>query len=463
MAEEVRAINQAHVLMLTRCGILDKRTCSALLRALRKVTTPVEISETDVEDIHAYFEEEVTRQLGNDVAGNLHIAKSRNDQVATAIRMRLRRSLVDIINRLLTVQESILKLASKHVETIIPGYTHTHPAQPITFAHLLVAYSNALGRDAARLTETVPRVNLSPMGACALAGTSVPIDRSLVARLLGFDGIIENTVDAVTSRDFAIEFLGNLSTLSLDISRIAQDLILYTSPQIGLIELPDEFAFPSSSMPQKKNPDVLEVIRARAARLQGELMSALTIQRSLPSSYNLDFQELTPLLWAAHESTRDILEVLAELIPKVRVSKDVAESNLLTFTMATEVANMLALTHKLPFRTAHAIVGKAVKRLVRSGKPLVELKARTIEEAASGFWDKPINITNEQLANCLSVRNFIHTNKVEGGPSPTHVKRSIQRTLSDVMNMRTKIRSFSGKLSDSMKSLQKAATDMSRL
>ncbi|MEM2099330.1 MAG: argininosuccinate lyase, partial [Candidatus Bathyarchaeia archaeon] len=294
LSKAVININKAHVIMLIEQKIITQQDGAKLLKALTK-HADVKLATTS-EDVHMAVEEAITKELGSEIGGNLHIAKSRNDQVATAIRMVLRSSLLSLMLSITQMQESLLATAEKHIKTLILEYTHLQPAQPVTFAHYLLSYFDMLTRDLQRLTEAYTRVNLSPMGAGALATTSFPISRERVAELLGFNGVVENSIDAVGSRDFILETIAALTLIAVNLSRLSEDLIIWSSPSFGVIELPDEFASTSSIMPQKKNPDVLEVIRARASNVIGDFVAATATLKSLPSTYNLDFQEVTPKL-----------------------------------------------------------------------------------------------------------------------------------------------------------------------
>ncbi len=263
------------------------------------------------------------------------------------------------------MQESLLSTASKHTETVILAYTHLQPAQPVTFAHYLLSHVDGLGRDLQRLQSAYERVNLCPLGAGALATTSFPINRKTTAELLGFDAVLENSIDAVGSRDFILETQSALALLAVNLSRLAEDLIIWSSPEFGTVELPDEFTSTSSIMPQKKNPEVLEVIRARASYALGDFVASAAALKSLPSTYNLDFQEITPKLWASTENLAASLSIFAKLIPNLKVYSNV-ESKAAGFVGATELANMLVRKYNVAFRTSHKIVGALVKSLIDS-------------------------------------------------------------------------------------------------
>ncbi|HIJ08556.1 TPA: argininosuccinate lyase, partial [Candidatus Bathyarchaeota archaeon] len=283
-------INKAHIVMLTEQEIIKQSDGAKILQAL---TSELDIKfDFSSEDVHMAVEEAVIEKTGAEIGGNLHIAKSRNDQVATAIRMTLRHQLLDLMLSVKELQQSLAKASEKHLETVILAYTHLQPAQPVTFAHYLLSRLDSLSRDLQRLQSVYARVNLCPMGAGALATTSFTINRERVSKLLGFDGLLENSIDAVGSRDFILETNAVLTLLAVSLSQIAEDLIVWSSPDFGLIELPDEFTSTSSMMPQKKNPEIPEIIRSRAAHVLGDFVASAAALKNMPSTYNLDFQEV---------------------------------------------------------------------------------------------------------------------------------------------------------------------------
>jgi argininosuccinate lyase len=417
-------INKAHIVMLVENKILDKNEGTKILEALIKLHGKIELS-SDMEDGHMAVEEEVIKTTGQDIGGNLNLAKSRNDQVATAIRMELRDEIVDSVEIVTMLQESLLQQAKQHIETIVPGYTHLQPAQPITFAHYLVAQFDALQRSIERIEEGYKRVDLCPMGACALATSSFLINRERVANLLGFGEVLENSVDAVTSRDFLLETLANLTIMAVDVTRFVEDLEIWGTMEFGMIELPDEFAFTSSIMPQKKNPDVLEVIRSRMSLVLGNLTGSATALMSLPSTYNMDYQEVTPKLWDSLETVKDCLMMLAKIIPNLKVIKNTLEKPALTFLMATELANMLVRNYKVPFRASHTIVGKIVKTLLRESKSFRNITPKLIAEASKQILGHSIQVKEQEIRNSTEPSLVIESYNTRGGPSPKEVKRMI--------------------------------------
>jgi argininosuccinate lyase len=425
LLEAVIKINQAHVIMLLEQQIIKPEIGKKLLAALSSIDPKMKLDQS-LEDVHLAIEEEINKKVTNDVAGNLHIAKSRNDQVATAIRMALRTNLHDIINLLVKLQDSLIRLAEEHIETLVPSYTHLHPAQPVTFAHILVSYVDALQRSMKRIEETLPRVNMCPMGAGAIATTSFPINRKQTAKLLGFSVVLENSIDAVGSRDFILETLADLTLLATDVSRMTEDLIVWSSPDFGIIDLPESFAFTSSIMPQKKNPDVLEVIRARMSHILGNFVASASILKALPSGYNLDLQELTPKLWESIETVSASLAVLSELAKHLKVNKDVFSKQVLNYSTTTELANLLVKKYNVPFRTSHKIVGAVVKTLLAKKLALLDLKPELLSKTAKDVVGITLQVKVADIEDSINPKKFVENHDVMGGPAPKEVKRMIK-------------------------------------
>ena len=453
LLENVVTINKAHVIMMAERGIVKRDKAAALLEALEKIKLDTDITKTDVEDVHMYVEESVLESAGPEIGGDLHIGKSRNDQVSTAIRMTLRESLIQLMLALTDVQEKLLTTAEKHVETLFLGCTHTQPAQPITFAHYLLSFFDALSRDLERLMESYQRVNKSPMGGGALAGTSFPIDRERTAELLGFGGIIENSLDAVSSRDFIVEAQAGLTLVALNLSRIVEDLILWSSPHFGIVELPDEFTSTSSIMPQKKNPEVPEVIRARVSDVAGDLLATVMMLKSLPSGYNMDFQELTPKLWKSIDSVSTSLNMFGRLIPTLRVS-EIVPSQLLNFTTSTELANVLVRKFAVPFRTAHRVVGSLVRELVENKLSPSDLTPDMIKSASFRVTGSPVTMTDQEIRSCVDPKRFVEIHRVRGGPSPTEVRRMLKSHHQQLAVWKEKLSNEADRLQKTWEALQ---------
>lgn len=425
LLKSVVQINEAHIIMLMEQKIIEWSNGVKLLQALSEMKCGIKL-KPNLEDVHVAIEEEVSKKVGSEIGGNMHIAKSRNDQVATALRMELRKNLIELMNSIVKLQEALLKLAEKNIKTIIPGYTHLQPAQPVTLAHYLLSYVDMLERSLIRLEENYQRVNLCPMGAGALASSSFPIDRERMSSLLGFNGVLENSIDAVGSRDFILETMANLALIAVDVSRFAEDMIVWSSPDFGIIELPDEFSSTSSIMPQKKNPDILEVIRARMSHTLGNFVTAATTMKALPSGYNLDFQEVTPRLWESMEIILNSLEMLSNLVPHLNIKNDIYNKPFLSFSTSTELVNMLVRKCKISFRTAHKIVGALARRLIANGLTLHDATPELLKEVAGNLSVQLSNVQLEDIRVSIDPLKFVEAHRVRGGPSPVEVERMIK-------------------------------------
>ncbi|MFB0500783.1 MAG: argininosuccinate lyase [Candidatus Hadarchaeaceae archaeon] len=422
-------INLAHTIMLAERRIIDGADAAAILRALYKLhehgVSGLNL-RPELEDIHMAVEDFVTKETSEEVGGKLNTAKSRNDQVATAIRLTLRKNLLDVEERLLELVNVLVALAEKNTDTIMPGYTHLQVAQPTTFAHHLSAYTFAFLRDVERIEQAYDVTNSCPMGACALAGTSFPIDRVRVAHMLGFKRIDENTMDAVSSRDFALQAMSALAIVMANLSRLAEELVLWSSAEFNFIELPEEFAATSSIMPQKKNPVVAELARAKAGRVFGNLSGAFAVMKAIPQSYNIDLQDLTPSLWNSVDEVRNGAEVMAKLISAVEPNRELmrrrAEGG---FATATELADAL-VWKGLAFRDAHAIVGRLIARATKEGRAPGELKIENLQAASKEVLDKEVQLTPEELREALDLDKCIAARELPGGPAPKVVKNQLK-------------------------------------
>ena len=460
LADAVLAINKAHVVMLIEQKIIQWQDGAKILSALQKQDS--QKLDPKAEDIHMAVEEAVLAETGPEVGGNLHIAKSRNDQVTTAIRMALRKELLNIIQQIIEMQENLLATASKHTETIILAYTHLQPAQPVTFAHYLLSHVSGLERDLQRLQSVYERINLCPLGAGALATTSFPINRKTTAELLGFSTVLKNSIDAVGSRDFILETQSALTLLAVNLSRLAEDLIIWSSPEFGTVELPDEFTSTSSIMPQKKNPEVLEVIRARASYALGDFVACAAALKSLPSTYNLDFQEITPKLWASTDNLSASLSIFTKLIPDLKVSSNVEGKAASGFVGATELANILVRKYNVAFRTSHKIVGALVKALIDSKQTLFNATPEMLQKIAQETAGIKLTIKKADIIECTNPRKLIETYKVQGGPSPAEVERAITSTNKTLTQTKTNITELQENLANAENTLNSTVKSYSQ-
>ncbi len=445
-------INKAHVIMLLEQKIIKPQDAAKLLKTLSgKLDLKLDSAS---EDIHMAVEEAVLQQTDAEVGGNMHIGKSRNDQVATAIRMELRRKLLDLMTVVLETQKSLSETAGKNIETVILGYTHLQPAQPVTFAHYLLARFDQMCRSLQRLQNAYKTVNQCTLGAGALATTSFPINRERTAELLGFDGLAENSIDAVSSRDFILETLATLTITAIDMSQFAEDLLLWSSLDYGAIELPDEFTSTSSMMPQKKNAEVTEIIRARTSNVLGDFVAAASALKAMPSTYNLDFQEITPKLWEAVETVKQSLTILASLVPNLKICPDAVKKAEKSFVAATELANMIVAKYAIPFRTAHKIVGAVVKKLVIANQTLKEVTPELIQKIAKEIAGITLIVKAIDLAEAVDIKTIVYSHAVTGGPAPTTVKQALAARKKQMDKSKSDIKKLHQKLEIAQKELE---------
>jgi argininosuccinate lyase len=378
----------AHARMLGKCGILGKGEVDAIVAGLEEIRGEIERGElhTDpaLEDIHTHIEQRLRDKIGES-AGKLHTARSRNDQVALDLRLFLREAIGQIRDRIRRLQDELVAKAEVHLGTIMPGYTHLQRAQPILLAHHLLAYFEMFQRDRDRFADCLIRVNVLPLGAGALAGTTLPIDRAYVAKLLEFPKIAGNSEDAVADRDFAVECLACCAILAMHISRLAEELTLWASAEFGFIELPDAFATGSSMMPQKKNPDVAELARGKTGRVYGALLALLTILKGLPLSYNRDLQEDKEPLFDAVDTVRQTLDVLPPMLKAIKFRPERMRAAAADgFLNATDMAEYL-VTKGIPFREAHETVGRIVRECLESGQRLEDVPLARLRHFSRAF------------------------------------------------------------------------------
>ena len=410
----------AHARMLARQEIIGADDLAAIERGMAAIKQEIETEEfqwsVDDEDVHLNIEKRLTALVG-DAGKRLHTGRSRNDQVATDIRLWLREEIDGLEALLKAYQAALLDLAEEHAATPMPGFTHLQVAQPVTFGHHLLAYVEMAARDRARLADCRKRVNRLPLGAAALAGTSYPIDREFVARELGFDGICANSLDAVSDRDFAIEFCAAAALVMTHVSRFSEELILWMSPRVGFIDLADRFCTGSSIMPQKKNPDVPELARGKSGRVFGHLMGLLTLMKGQPLAYNKDNQEDKEPLFDTVDTVRDTLAIFADLVAGIRVKPQAMRAALRQgFATATDLADYL-VKKGLPFRDAHEAVALAVRAAEAKGCDLAELGLETLR----GF--SPL--VGEDALEVLSVEGSLASRSHAGGTAPEQVRAAI--------------------------------------
>ncbi|MEW8551585.1 MAG: argininosuccinate lyase [Candidatus Thiodiazotropha endolucinida] len=412
----------AHATMLARQGILSDSERDAIVHGLKQIRKRIEQGDftwsVSLEDVHMNVESALTESIG-DAGKKLHTGRSRNDQVATDIRLWLRDEIEQIRDAILRLQTALLDKAELEADTILPGFTHLQTAQPVSFGHHMMAWFEMLERDRERLADCNRRLNVMPLGAAALAGTTYPIDRHMTAELLGFSRPAENSLDAVSDRDFAIEFSAAASILMMHLSRFSEELIIWSSAQFGFIELSDSFCTGSSIMPQKKNPDVPELIRGKSGRIFGHLIALLTLMKSQPLAYNKDNQEDKEPLFDSVDNVKGSLKIFADMVPAINCRKEaMRQATMQGFSTATDLADYL-VRKGIPFRDAHEVVGRAVAFGVAEGRDLSQMKLQELQRFSSEIEADVFDILT--LEGSLAARDHI------GGTAPNQVRRAIAR------------------------------------
>ncbi|SEM79191.1 argininosuccinate lyase [Halomonas caseinilytica] len=425
--------SRAHATMLARVGVLTEDERDAILGGLDEVAAEIEDGRFEwsvaLEDVHMNIEARLTEKIG--ITGKkLHTGRSRNDQVATDIRLFLRDEIDTVAAELARLREGLIELADREADTIMPGFTHLQTAQPVTFGHHLLAWQEMLARDHERLLDCRKRVNVLPLGAAALAGTTYPIDRHVTAELLGFERPAENSLDAVSDRDFAIEFTSFASLLLMHLSRMSEELVLWTSAQFDFIDLPDRFCTGSSIMPQKKNPDVPELVRGKSGRVYGHLMSLLTLMKSQPLAYNKDNQEDKEPLFDTVATVQDCLKAFADMVPAIEAKADnMFEAARKGFSTATDLADYL-VRRGVAFRDAHEIVGQSVAHGLREGKDLSEMSLEELQGFSSAI--------DEDVFEVLTLEGSVAARQHIGGTAPDQVRAAAQRAREALTALRSR-------------------------
>jgi argininosuccinate lyase len=435
---------QAHCLMLNKIGILSSDELSKVLYSLNKIkyqsknegTIQYIISNelSFEEDIHEQIESIVIRDIGIDIGGKIHTGRSRNDQVVLDLRMKLRDDIMDISEDLISVIKSLIVRAKEHKDTIISLYTHLQQAQIGTMSHYLLSYSFNLLRDLDRISSSFEKINLSPLGSCAIGGTGIPIDRNYTASLLGFHGLLENSIDATSSRDSMIEYLSFLTILMTSLSRIAEDFILWSTSEFSYIELSDKYSSTSSVMPQKKNPDPLEILRSRTSIVIGMLISSLSIIKNLPSGYNRDLQDLKPLLWNSSKIVKESLRIMKGIIDTFKVNKkNTLYSANKSYGVSLDIAEQIVIKYNIPFRKVHKLVGQLVQyAITHENIPLDKIPQEEINKILNS---SKIKIDSDELMSIIKdvkPEKSILLRKSYGSPNPLQQNgmiNSIEKSL----------------------------------
>ncbi len=435
---------QAHCLMLNKIGILTSDELSKILYSLNKIKDQAKNKGTIQyiisnelsfeEDIHEQIESIVIQDIGIDIGGKIHTGRSRNDQVVLDLRMKLRDDIMDISEYLIQVIKSLIVRAKEHKNTIVSLYTHLQPAQIGTISHYLLSYSFNLLRDLDRISSSFEKINLSPLGSCAIGGTGIPIDRNFTASILGFQGLLENSIDATSSRDSMIEYLSFLSILMTTLSRIAEDLILWSTSEFSYIELSDKYSSTSSVMPQKKNPDPLEILRSRSSIIIGMLISSLSIVKNLPSGYNRDLQDLKPLLWNSSKIVKESLGIMKGIIDTFKVNKtNTLYSAKKSYGVSLDIAEQIVINYNIPFRKVHKLIGQLVQYAITHEN--IPLDKTPKEEVNKMLNSSNIKINSDELMSIIKdtkPENSILLRKSYGSPNPLQQNdmiNSIEKSL----------------------------------
>ena len=418
-AEDI-AGSRAHAAMLAKQGIIARADAQKIDRGLKRILAEIEQGrftfKRELEDIHMNVESRLGALIGR-AAGRLHTARSRNDQVATDFRLWLRTRTDELGAGLRDLQAVLIARAREHVASVMPGFTHLQPAQPVTFGHHLLAYVEMLGRDRGRLEDCRRRMNESPLGAAALAGTSFPIDRFATAKALGFDRPMANSLDAVSARDFAIEFLGAATICAMHLSRLNEELVLWTTPQFGFVRLSDAFTTGSSIMPQKRNPDAAELVRAKIGTILGALTTLTVVMKALPLTYAKDMQEDKPPVFRAADALALCIAATAGMIGDMRIDTAALRARAAAgFTTATDLADWLVRVAGLPFREAHHITGRVVQRAEQQGKALEDLTLADLQAIDRRLTRAALSV--------LSVDHSVASRRSFGGTAPANVRRA---------------------------------------
>jgi argininosuccinate lyase len=417
----------AHCRMLGECGIISHDEASRIVQTLGEILRDMERGQIKLdssqEDIHMAVENELTARIG-EAGGKLHTARSRNDQIALDMRLYMRDVLLKTSELVRAIQSTLVDMAEKHIGVIMPGFTHLQHAQPLLLSHHLMAYCEMFSRDCGRFSDCYTRTDVMPLGSAALAGTTFPIDMEWTARELGFSSVSANSMDAVGDRDFLIEFNSASAILMMHVSRMAEELIIWSSPEFGFIEISDAFCTGSSIMPQKKNPDVPELMRGKTGRVYGNLFALLTLTKGLPLAYNRDMQEDKEPVFDTVDTVVSTLRLLCKMLPEIRINKErMAAMAGHNFTLATDLADYL-VTRGVPFRKAHHVVGQVVNYCIRNGKELSDCSLEEFRNFHKAF--------DDDVFPYLDISNVIDRRRSIGGTATSRVKEAIARARADL-------------------------------
>ena len=431
--DSVIKINIAHLLMLNKKKIIDKKTASKCIKSLKSIDDSFQL-DSNLEDVHMNVESFVIDHIGSEMGGQLNLAKSRNDQVASAIRMTSRQFILDILTNIHDLQKVILTLAKSHTDYLMPSFTHLQHAQIVTLSHNLLAHYDSLSRDAERFQETYQRVNKSPQGSGAIASVIINVDRDYVAKLLGFDGLVENSIDATTTRDFCIELMSNLTLLMLNVEKIVNELVLWSTSEFSYVEISDEFSSTSSIMPQKKNPVIAELIRSKSSIIIGDLVASIGIIKSLTLGYSIDIQDLTPRLWNSLDKSLSSIKLLSNMLSNCKFNKESMSNNLDDTMIAADLANYLASNYNISFRQSHHIVGTLSKTSADSGKKLSNLVKSDLHQVTKKITGKTIKISVDEIDSIFNYNKNVNSKTTKGSPSASESNRMIKIRKTSLAN-----------------------------
>ena len=452
--------SQAHTIMLYEKKIITKKEIKKILKGLENLKKEKFEKKSSSEDIHELIESLIIKRIGIDAGGKMHTARSRNDQVALDIRMKIRDDINIVCQCLLDTIKSLVLLAKKHQETIIPLYTHLQQAQVGLFSHYLLSYADALFRDLDRLYVTYGRVNENPLGAGPIGGTSIPIDRQSTGKMLGLKGIVENSIDATTTRDSMVEYISAVAILMTNLSRISKDFSIWSTSEFSFLELSDEFTSPSSVMPQKKNPDILEITRGKTSQVIGSLTSMLSTIQGLPSGYSRDLQQINPSIWSASKIVISALLIMESMLKTVVVNKKnmkkAAEDG---YIIALDLAEKL-VHHDIPFRKSHQIIGRLVKFAHKSGKPISKLNESEVKKVIKG---KEVSLKLlMELIQSTTITSSLHDRKSQGSSGISEQKRMIKDRMGKINAYQRGIKNRSNQVQNSLNNLNRKVKQLTK-
>ena len=452
--------SQAHAIMLHENKIITKKEIKKILKGLESLKKVNFTKKTDSEDIHELIESLVIKKIGIDAGGKMHTARSRNDQVALDIRMKIRDDINIVCQCLLDTIKSLVVLAKKHQDTIVPLYTHLQQAQVGLFSHYLLSYADALFRDLDRLYVTYGRVNENPLGAGPIGGTSIPIDRLSTGKMLGLKGVVENSIDATTTRDSVVEYIAAIAILMTNLSRVSKDFSIWSTSEFSFLELSDEFTSPSSVMPQKKNPDILELTRGKTSHVIGNLTSMLSTIQGLPSGYSRDLQQINPAIWSASKIAISALLIMESMLKTVVINKKnmrkaAEDGHLIALDLAEKLVH-----HDISFRKSHQIIGRVVKLAHKSGKPISKLSESEVKNVVKS---KEVSLKLlMKLIKSTTLTSSLHERKSQGSSGTSEQKRMIAHRMIKIKKYQTGIKKRSDVVQNSLNNLNRKVKQLTK-